>query len=497
MAPTRPDERKATDLKRVDFEKTVASLKAKSLDYKARAIPFHSGAFHSGRIELFYIAQLTDRAALSENIVKPLILHCSNARKPINAQHTMDGIIYADDCRIESDAAKIEEFILSGMVVILFSTDEQYIVVNLRKVEHRSVPTPQLSYAVRGPQDCFTENLDANLSLLRYRIKDKNMRIKHFKVGTRSKACVAMIYIEDIVNDTVVSEIQKRIESIDVDGIGESGELQAFLLNNKLQIFPQIGLIERSDMAFRSLLKGKVLVMIDGSGIALLAPKTFTEFFYSGDDRYDDKLFGLFSRIVRYIALIIALTASSLYVALTSFHTDVLPVDYAIALAEMRSNVPFTALIGALALEFVMELLREALLRVPKQIGSAIGIVGAIVIGQAAIAAGIFSALLLITVSLALLASFAIPDYSLVNPFRVLKFILLLFTGTMGFFGFTIFLTFILAELVSLNSFGVPYMAPWAPFNFYDFIRTFISNSTIDHKRPTYLRTKDKTSTKK
>jgi len=426
-------------------------------------------------------------------VVKPLILHCSSAPKSINAQMTVDGIIYADDCRIESDAGKIEEFILSGMVVILFSNDKQYIVVNLKKVEHRSVPTPQLSYTIRGPQDCFTENLDANLSLIRYRIKDKNMQIKHFEVGRRTKAQVAVIYIEDIANDTVVQEVQKRIERIDVDGIGESGELQGFLLNNKLQLFPQIGMIERSDMAFHSLLEGKVLVLVDGSGIALLAPKPFSEFFYSCDDRFDNKFFGLFTRILRYTAIIIALTGSSLFVALTSFHTDVLPVKYAISLSEMRSNVPFTALIGALSLEFIMELLREALLRVPKQIGSAIGIVGAIVIGQAAISAGIFSPLLLIIVATSLLASFAIPDYTLVNPFRILKLMLLLFTGVMGFFGFTIFLTFILAELVSLNSFGVPYMAPWAPFNFRDFLRTLIDGSTMDSRRPNYLRTKDKT----
>lgn len=480
-------------MKRFDFEETVAYLKTKNLDYTQRSIPYHSGMLRNGRIELFYIAQLTDRASLTENVVKPLILHCSSAPKSINAQMTVDGIIYADDCRIESDAGKIEEFILSGMVVILFSNDKQYIVVNLKKVEHRSVPTPQLSYTIRGPQDCFTENLDANLSLIRYRIKDKNMQIKHFEVGRRTKAQVAVIYIEDIANDTVVQEVQKRIERIDVDGIGESGELQGFLLNNKLQLFPQIGLIERSDMAFHSLLEGKVLVLVDGSGIALLAPKTFSEFFYSCDDRFDNKFFGLFTRILRYTVIIIALTGSSLFVALTSFHTDVLPVKYAISLSEMRSNVPFTALIGALSLEFIMELLREALLRVPKQIGSAIGIVGAIVIGQAAISAGIFSPLLLIIVATSLLASFAIPDYTLVNPFRILKLMLLLFTGVMGFFGFTIFLTFILAELVSLNSFGVPYMAPWAPFNFRDFLRTLIDGSTMDSRRPNYLRTKDKT----
>lgn len=478
-------------LERFNFEKITASLKSKNLDFTERSIPFQRGM-----VKLFYIMQLTDRAALTESVVKPLVLHCSSDKKPINAQMTVDGIIFADDCKIESDISKIEEFILSGMVVILFSTDKNYIVVNFKKVEHRSVPTPQLTYTVRGPQDCFTENLDVNLSLIRYRLKDKNTQIKKYEVGVRTKSRVAVIYIEDIANNTVVTEIQKRIENIDVDGISESGELQAFLLNNKLQLFPQIGLLERSDMALHSLLEGKVLVLIDGSGIALLAPKTFSEFFYSCDDRYDNKFFGLFARMLRYAAVMIAFTASSVFVAITSFHTDILPSKYAISLAEMQSNVPFTAVIGALIIEFVMELLRESLLRVPKQIGSAIGIVGAIVIGQAAIAAGIFSPLLLIIVSLALLASFAIPDYSLINPFRILKFILLLFTGALGFFGFTIFLTFILAELVSLNSFGVPYLAPWAPFDVYDFLRTFMNNLTMDPKRPKYLRTKNKTKTK-
>lgn len=226
-----------------------------------------------------------------------------------------------------------------------------------------------------------------------------------------------------------------------------------------------------------------------------MAPKTFVEFFYSCDDKYDNKYFGLFSRILRYTALIIAFATTSIFVAITSFHTDVLPIKYVISLAEMRSSVIFNALTGALILEFIAELIREALLRVPKQIGTAIGIVGAIVIGQAAIAAGIFSPLLLIIVAVGLLASFTIPDYSIISPFRILKFALIIFTGTMGFFGFTLFLTFILIQLVSINSFGVPYMAPWAPFNLYDFIRTFMSNLTSTPIRPKYMRTKDKTKT--
>lgn len=452
-----------------------------------------SVSFRFGTIKLFYISQLTDRASLTENVIKPLVQHCSVAHEPVNAQLIADSIIYADDCILESDPNIVEDFILSGMVVILISTDRQYVVVNIKKVEQRAVPTPQLTYTLRGPQDCFTENIHTNISLIRYRLKDRNLRIKNFQVGARTKSHIAVIYIEDIANDTVVREIQKRIENINVDGIGESGELQHFLLNKKMHLFPQMGIVERSDMASHSLLQGKVLVLIDGSGLALLAPKTFSEFFYSCDDRYDNKYFGLFMRIIRYIAIAIAFTASSIFVALTSFHTDVLPTDYAIFLSELRINVPFNAMIDTLILEFAVELVREALLRVPKQIGSAIGIVGTIIIGEAAISASIFSPLLLIIVATSLLASFAIPDYTLINPFRVLKFLLIIFTGMLGFYGFTIFITFVLFDLVSINSFGVPYMAPIAPFNAYDFKRTLIDNTTDNPKRPEYLRNKDKT----
>ena len=469
----------------------MASLQSNELNFTERTIPFRFGT-----IKLFYIMQLTDRASLTENIIKPLVLHCSQVHESVSAQLTIDSIIYSDNCMIESDWERIEDFVLSGMVVILFSTDKQYAVINTNKVEQRAIPTPQLTYTLRGPQDCFTENLNANLSLVRYRVKDKNLRIKNFEVGVRTKSRVAVIYIEDIANDTVVGEVQKRIASIDVDGVGESGELQKFLLNEKMHLFPQTGIVERSDMAAHSLIEGKVLVLIDGSSLALLAPKTFGEFFYSCDDKYDNKYFGLFMRIIRYLAISIAFTASSLFVAVTSFHTDILPTNYAISLSEMRINVPFPALIAVLALEFIIELIREALLRVPKQIGPAIGIVGAIVIGQAAIAAGIFSPLLLIIVATSLLASFAIPDYTLINPFRVLKFILIIFTGFLGFFGFSVFVTYVMFELVSINSFGVPYMAPFAPFNFYDFKRTLINDTTKNAKRPNYLRTKDKTRAK-
>lgn len=405
-------------------------------------------------------------------------------------------MLYVDDYKLASDSEEVQALILDGQVVILLPEDDKYIVVNLKEVAQRSISEPTLEYTLRGPRDCFVENLDTNMALIRYRSKDAKLRICQFKVGKRTKANVAMFYIEDIANDKVVTLMKQRIEAINVDGIGDSGELEVFLQNSNLNLFPQMGVVERSDMAQHLLHEGKVLVLVDGSGLALSAPKCFPEFFFSCDDRYDNMYFGLFMRILRYISFFIALYATCFFVGISEFHIDALPSRYVISFAEMRANVPFPPIIGALLLEFIVELLREALSRVPKQIGPAVGIVSAIVIGQAAISAGIFSPLLLILASTSLLASFVMPDFALINPIRILKFIAILCTGFLGFYGLVLFSCVLLIRLVSIESFGVPYFAPFAPFNWYDFMRSFIFNISISPLRPKFLKNKDKTRTR-
>ena len=469
-----------------EFEKLTQTLRADGRDFVERVIPFKGGT-----VNVFFISQLTDRDYLAQNVLKPLMLHCSTEHEPISARSTVDRLIYADNLSVETNFDLVEARILSGLTVLLFSTDREYLVVNCKCVEHRAVPTPELSFTLRGSLDCFTENLNSNLSLLRYRMQDKNLRINYFLVGRRTSTTVAVVYVEDIACETLVNQIQNRIQAIDVDGIGASGELQALLLDRPYQLFPQMGVIERSDMAYNTLLDGKVVVFADGSKDVIYAPKTFIEFFFSCDDRYDNKIFGFFARMLRYMALVVALTATSLYVAVTSYHTDVLPSDYAILLATLRSTTPFNAMIGSLLLEMTMELLREALLRVPRQIGPAIGIVGAIVIGQAAIAAGIFSSLLLILSAVSLLASFALPDYTLVTPFRIMKFFMIFATGFFGFFGFTVAIITILTLLVSNTSFGVPFMTPFAPYRERDFSKALVDQSSTSKWRPGFLRNKD------
>ncbi|SHH47194.1 GerA spore germination protein [Tepidibacter thalassicus DSM 15285] len=276
-------------------------------------------------IELFilYIPQITDKDKLSNNIIKPILQY--NKDIDINIHKIAYSIVYAEDIFIDNDENKILNYILEGKSVIILNNDENYLVANVVKVEKRDINLPEVENTLRGSKDAFTENFDANLSLIRYRIKDENLRIENFKVGKRTKTNVAVIYIGDIANENYVREVKNRLKKINIDGIVESGYIQKFILNNALNLFPQVGLVERSDMAATAILEGKICIVVEGSNIALSTPKTFMEFLDSGDDRYDNTYISVFSKILRIIAINIALTVSSMYVGIVSFHPDILP----------------------------------------------------------------------------------------------------------------------------------------------------------------------------
>ncbi|MCT4621273.1 MAG: spore germination protein [Marinisporobacter sp.] len=442
-------------------------------------------------IFILYVAQLTDREKLSQNIIKP-ILACSD-KKNLTLTHIACSVIYIDDVSIDENENNLIDYILKGNTIVCLTNHNQYLVANLLKVEKRSVQSPELQNSLRGPKDSFTENLETNLSLIRYRIKDPSLKIDFYTIGKRTQTSVAVVYIHDIINPNYVSKVKKKLEMIHIDGILESGYIQKFLLNNPFHLFPQVGIVERSDIACANLLDGKLCILVEGSNIALILPKTFIEFLDSDDDHYDNLFLSIFLKFIRLLALLISLTLSALYVALVSFHTDILPPQYILALATSRITVPFNALVETIIMEFVAEILREASIRLPKQIGPAIGIVGTIVIGQAAVSAGLVSPLMVIIVSLSTMSSFIAPDYTIMNPLRLLKYLLILLTGSYGLFGFTMGFTLIIGNLVSITTFGIPYVSPLAPFNFKDLKDYILSDITLSKKRHTVLNTKDHT----
>ncbi len=284
----------------------------------------------------------------------------------------------------------------------------------------------------------------------------------------------------------------KKLQSINIDGIVDTGYIQKFLKNSPFGLFPEMGIIERSDLACINILEGKICIVTEGSNLVLSAPKVFIDFFNSSEDAYDSIYIGMFNKVIRILALMISLTLSALYVAVVGFHSYVLPLSYIMILASSRGAVPFNSVLEASLLEFVSEILREAGVRLPKRIGSAIGIVGTIVIGQAAVAAGLVSPLMVIIVSLSTMCSFVAADFTIMSPIRVLKFLLIFMTGILGLFGFIIGFTFILVNILSTSSFGVPYGAPIAPLNLKDLKSYLLSDVVLSKKRPRFLRTKNK-----
>jgi spore germination protein KA len=469
-------------------EEFVHELHSSNQDILEKRIPFSGGC-----VWALYIRQIIDTQALSEYILKPIMM--SAAESSLKAQQVMDNVIFTDENTLDENLSNVEQYIFEGKCVLLFSGEKRYVAANIRKIAQRQVSPPEFRYSLRGPRDAFIEDLDVNLSLLRKRIKDKQLKIEKMELGKRSKTKIAVLYMGDIANPKCIKEVKKRIGDIDTDIVIESGELQTFMQNNRRSIFPVMGLMEKPDQTVEKLLEGKVIILVDGACTALCAPKTFPEYFYAEDDHYEDRFFGLFMRIIRYIGLNVSLLATSIYIAMGNYHPDIMPANYIVTYAQMRARAPFPTYIAVFILEFIVELMREALLRVPVKIGSAIAIVGGIIIGQAASTSGVFTPLLLILVSIGFLATFAFPDYTMIQPFRILKFLIILLSTTYGFFGLAVGVTLILTNLVSINSFGVPYMAPYAPFNRYDASRTLIFRRRLSPKRQQYMRNIDDTRT--
>ncbi len=444
-----------------------------------------------GEVYILYVKQLTNVEMLTLNVIKPIRKYWREKGGTLSAQFAMDNVMTVEDCKLAGvEENEILEQVLNGMTFALFPGDGQAVNINLKKVEKKSPESSELNYSIWGAKDSFTENLDGNLSLIRYRIKDPSLKLETFTIGRRTKTSLLMAYIGDIANEKYVNTIRKRIEKIDIDGVLESAKLQWFLNDKKYGLFPQVGLEQRSDVACGAMLEGKIVLLLDGSGVALILPKLMIEFLWSGDDECDNMYFAIFSKLLRIVSLFISATISSFYIAFVAFHAGALPTTYSMVLASGRAGVPFSVVAEVILMELLVEVLREALTRIPQHIGSAIGIVGGIVIGQAAVEAGIFSPIILVIVALSLMTSYIAPDYNITNAVRMLKFVLIILTGVFGMFGLMSGLFLLFLTLVSDTSLKTPYLAPYAPFRLRDALKGIFTNPYLSVRRPSYLHTK-------
>lgn len=338
------------------------------------------------------------------------------------------------------------------------------IVASTRGWRDRAVSEPQSQTVVRGPRDSFTETLRTNTALIRRRIKSPKLWIESQQIGEFTKTDIALVYIDGIADEQVIQEVKERLSKIDIDGILESGYIEELIQDEDYTPFPTMHNTERPDSVAAGLLEGRIAILVDGTPFVLMVPALFIQFFQAAEDYYQRADISTLIRLMRYMAFFLALLTPSAYIALTTFHQEMLPFALLISIAAQREGVPFPAIIEAFIMEITFEILREAGVRLPRAVGSAISIVGALVLGEAAVQAGLVSPAMVIVVSITAISNFVSPVYDMAIAVRMLRFILMVLAATFGLFGIILGLILMILHLCSLRSFGVPYMTPMAPF---------------------------------
>ncbi|MFJ8236292.1 spore germination protein [Ureibacillus sp. NPDC094379] len=355
---------------------------------------------------------------------------------------------------------------LTGTVLIHVEDYPLTVLAKIPAIESRSLSTPENESQVIGSQVGFNESLSTNISLIRRFITHPNLCNEKFSLGKFTNTNLSLLYVNGIASEQDVNTVRQRLNALDIEDLLDSAVLAQLIEDNSLTIFPQMLLTERPDRFCDGLLSGKVGILVDGSSMAILCPLTFIEFFHSREDKNLRWLIASFVRLLRFIAIFISIFFSPLYVASLTFHYEVIPQPLLVPLSESRAIVPFPPILEAIFLELIIELLREAGSRLPTKVGQTIGIVGGIVLGTAAVQAGITSNILIIIIALCALSSFTTPNYTMGNVIRMLRFPIILLAGFWGYYGIMFAFCFLLIHLLHQTSLGAPYMLPFYPPRF-------------------------------
>lgn len=354
--------------------------------------------------------------------------------------------------------------VLSGYAGLLIDQETQALTVNIPGFEKRSIEEPQSATLIKGPREGFSEVLGVNTSLLRRRIKSAQLWMEAKEIGRVSKTKVIVAYIKGIANEDVVKEVHQRLDRINIDAILESGYVEELIQDETFSPFPTIFNTERPDAVAGKLLEGRVAILVDGTPFAMVVPSLIVEFFQASEDYYIRADIATLLRVLRFFCFFLALIAPSLYIAVLTYHQEMLPATLLIGLAAQREGVPFPAFVEALMMEICFEILREAGVRMPRAVGQAMSIVGALVLGQAAVEAGLVSSAMVIVVSITAIANFCFPAINLATTVRMLRFGMMTLAALFGLIGIMFGLILLCIHVSTLRSFGIPYSTPMAPF---------------------------------
>ncbi|MFB0920856.1 MAG: spore germination protein [Oscillospiraceae bacterium] len=414
---------------------------------------------------IIYIDGMVDKALVNETLLKPLMYHSEMDVPPetVDIEYVESQLLFVGSIDTKRKVNEAVDKILSGDTVFLMDGAAKALVIALRGWKTRGIEEPETEATVRGPREGFTETLRINTSMLRRKIKNPNLMFETLSIGDRTKTDVCIAYIKGLAKPELIEEVKRRMAKIKIEAVLESGYIEQYIEDAPYSIFSTVGNSEKPDKVAAKLLDGRAAIIVDGTPFVLTVPCVFIESFQSSEDYFSRTIFASAIRMLRFVAFFISILAPAIYVALSTYHQELIPTQLILSMAAAHEGVPFPSLVEAAVMLLFFEILREAGVRLPRPIGQAVSIVGALVIGEAAVSAGLIGAPMVIVVAVTAVSSFTIPVQ--IDSGTIIRLVLLILAGIMGGFGIAIGMFALLIHMVNLKSFGIPHLMPLAPFD--------------------------------
>ncbi|WP_420874745.1 spore germination protein [Paenibacillus apiarius] len=415
--------------------------------------------------EFLFMHSMCDQSKIREEILKPILQQKDG---------DLEELLIAMRANKHGDLEQVIDLLVKGNAVLFIEGMEDCFVIEVKASHVRNVAEPNNEKIVEGSHEGFVESISINLQLVRKHIENRNLVVKRYKLGNETKIEAVIVYLQNLANPKLIEEVDLRIQNIDADNITSSEFIEEYIEDTSFSPFPQLLHTERPDRVIGNLLEGRVALLAEGSPTALIMPVTFFAFYQSPDDYSFRSVQGSFIRFIRLFSFAIAICLPAYYIAVVSFHYEVIPQDLLLPIKSSIEHIPYPPILEALFMELTIELLREAGIRLPGPVGQTIGIVGGLVIGDAVVKAGLVSNAMIIVVALTAIASFVVPSHEMSASVRILRFPVMIAASLFGFFGIVYSVMIILIHLCILESFGTPYFAPAAPFRWKDWKDTII-----------------------
>lgn len=422
------------------------------------------------KCNVLYISGLSKKEDIEDRIIYPLLFNidCNINKLPSKISYVSQKYMSISDTQISSDINNISNGLKNGKTIVLIENEDTAIICNTSISNFKKISEAKIEETIRGEKSNFVDFIDTNIALIQEKLKNNNLKIENYVLGKENNSQAALIYMENVIDPKVLSKLKSKLCTINISYIPGTGYLSQFIDKSSFSIFPQSKTTEKPDTVISDILQGKAAIFINGCAYAIIMPVVFIEFFQAFEDYSNRIILANFDRALRILSLFIVLTISPIYLVLLNYNAELVPLNLIKMIIVSRKDIPLPPFLEILIMELIIEFLREGGLRLPSIVGQTLGIVGGIILGQAAIQAILVSPTTLIVVTVTVIATFVIPNYEMSLSIRLLRFYILIMAQILGFFGIIIALFSIIAHLMNLENLGIPYFSPFAPMRHKD-----------------------------